>query len=188
MNVYDFDNTIYDGESMVDFFLMCVKKHPRLIRLMPEIFIKLLKYKRCRMTREELFDFAECNARYLIDILGDISAEVREFWDKNIEKIRSYYILNKKPDDVIISASAGFLLKEACERLGIKYLICSDVDVKTGKINQLCFRSEKPELFRKYFPDSAVDCFYTDSMNDKPMIGIADKAYLVKGDKMKKIK
>lgn len=26
VNLYDFDNTIYDGESTVDFFLFCLKK------------------------------------------------------------------------------------------------------------------------------------------------------------------
>lgn len=26
MNVYDFDKTIYDGDSTIDFYLYCVKK------------------------------------------------------------------------------------------------------------------------------------------------------------------
>lgn len=31
MNVYDFDGTIYDGDSTVDFYLYCIRKHPWLI-------------------------------------------------------------------------------------------------------------------------------------------------------------
>ena len=37
MNVYDFDNTIYDGESTFDLFLFYLKKKPSLIRLMPTV-------------------------------------------------------------------------------------------------------------------------------------------------------
>ena len=32
MNVYDFDNTIYDGESVFDFYHYSVRKQPKLIR------------------------------------------------------------------------------------------------------------------------------------------------------------
>ena len=28
MNVYDFDGTIYDGDSTFDFYKYCMKKHP----------------------------------------------------------------------------------------------------------------------------------------------------------------
>lgn len=30
MNVYDFDNTIYDGETLVDFILYYVRTDPRI--------------------------------------------------------------------------------------------------------------------------------------------------------------
>lgn len=30
-NIYDFDKTIYDGDSTVDFFLFCLKREPILI-------------------------------------------------------------------------------------------------------------------------------------------------------------
>lgn len=35
MNVYDFDGTIYDGDSSVDFFLYALKRMPSLIRYAP---------------------------------------------------------------------------------------------------------------------------------------------------------
>ena len=33
MNVYDFDKTIYDGDSSVDFYKFSLKRHPKLARL-----------------------------------------------------------------------------------------------------------------------------------------------------------
>ena len=45
MNVYDFDNTIYDGESSVDFFFYFLKKDLSLSKHVPELLLALAKYK-----------------------------------------------------------------------------------------------------------------------------------------------
>lgn len=37
MNVYDFDNTIYDGETLVDFILYYVRTDPRIWRYVPKL-------------------------------------------------------------------------------------------------------------------------------------------------------
>ena len=42
MNVYDFDNTIYDGESAVDFFMFCLGKDIKLIKLLPLLVVKMV--------------------------------------------------------------------------------------------------------------------------------------------------
>ena len=44
MNVYDFDKTIYKNDSTADFFLYCLRKHPRIIAILPSIFTGLIKY------------------------------------------------------------------------------------------------------------------------------------------------
>ena len=36
MNVYDFDKTIYDGDSTIDFYLFSIKKDFTLIRYFPK--------------------------------------------------------------------------------------------------------------------------------------------------------
>ena len=36
MNVYDFDGTIYDGDSTVDFYVFALKKKPSLISYGPK--------------------------------------------------------------------------------------------------------------------------------------------------------
>lgn len=188
MNVYDFDNTIYDGESTVDFFLMCMRRHPTLIRLLPMIIIKLIRYKKCKTDIEEIRRFAEKYACKLIKIIGNTDKEVKKFWDKNMKKVKAYYINQRKNDDLIVSAAPELLLAEFSKRMGgIKY-ICSTIDLDTGKIGRICFGENKKELLKKEYPDISIDKFFTDSMNDRVLIDMAKKAYLVKGSKIRKIK
>lgn len=188
MNVYDFDNTIYDGESSVDFFLFCIKRDKKLAKLLPVMIVKLIKYKMCLITVDELKACAEKYAYVFIESVEDVRGFVKEFWDLNFHKIKEYYKNQKRKDDVIISASCSFLLDDICKRLDIKTCICSVIDVKTGHFEQVCFRSNKVDLFYKKFPNGVIHNFYTDSMNDKPLIDISENAYLVKGKNVKKIK
>lgn len=37
VNVYDFDNTIYDGESLVDLILYYIPRDPRIWRYLPQL-------------------------------------------------------------------------------------------------------------------------------------------------------
>ena len=188
MNVYDFDNTIYKGESSLDFFIYCVKQNPKQLKFMPSVIYTLAKYKLCLITAEELIKTGEKFALEFINNIKNIDTVTKDFWDGHQHKIKSFYLKNQKSDDCIISASPSFLLKEIANRLNITNLICSEVDKTTGKINKLCFSKEKARLFTKHFPDVDIDCFYTDSMNDKPMIDISKSAYIVKGNRIKKIK
>ncbi len=188
MNVYDFDNTIYDGESAVDFFLFIIKRDRSFLSLLPLLFRKLIKYKLCLITSEELSYYAEKYALRFFNKVENLDALVAEFWDGNINKIKPYYSLQKKDDDVILSASPDFILDEAMRRLGITNYICSTIDRATGKVGHLCFRSNKVELFRERFGNARVENFYSDSMNDKPMMDIADKAYLVRANRIKQVK
>ncbi len=188
MNVYDFDNTIYDGESIVDFYRFLLKKSPSLISMMPKMLWMLVKYKACRISRGELLRESEKNARRMFVKFPDADALVREFWDKNQHKIKKFYLGMQKSDDVVISANASFLLDEIAQRLGIGTVISSQIDLKTGKISSLCFRENKPQIFREYFPNAVINRFYTDSMNDKPMFALAERVFIVKGEKIKEFK
>ncbi len=188
MNVYDFDNTIYNGESSLDFFVYCIKQNPKQLKFFPAVIYTLIKYKLCIITREELLKTGERCALGFIKNVKNIDTISKEFWDKHEHKIKSFYYTYRRPDDCIVSASPSFLLDEITKRLGIENCICSEVDKTTGKIKQLCFSHEKPILFKQHYPDTKIQNFYTDSMNDKPMIDISQNAYLVKGDKITKIK
>lgn len=179
MNVYDFDGTIYDGDSSIDYYWYCLKHHPTIIFKLPEFLWHILLYKRKIINKTQLKESYFSFLKYI----PNVETEVVLFWDNHICKIKKWYKQQQQLDDVIISASPFFLIDEACQRLGIKYIIASDVDPRTGKFNSPnCHDEQKVVYFKQQFPDVKIDKFYSDSLNDIPMARLADKAYLVKGE------
>ena len=98
-------------------------------------------------------------------------------------RIRPWYLAQKRPDDLVISASPEFLLAPACRMLGIRAPIASRVDVQTGRYTGAnCKGEEKPRRLREAYPDVVIDDFYSDSRSDAPLARMAKRAWLVKGD------
>ena len=54
MNVYDFDNTIYDGESCLHMFFYFVRRDPALIKSVPRVLKAFAEYKKCAAEIEAL--------------------------------------------------------------------------------------------------------------------------------------
>lgn len=189
MNVYDFDNTIYRGESGVDLFLYFIKKDPKLLAALPWAIGAIADYKFSRMTIEDVMEkHAKVVEDYCRANIPDIPTIVSNFWDLHSHKIKSFYLRQRQDDDIIISACVDVVLEEICKRMNIKNYIGTQVDLDEYKLKSFCFRENKVKAFREKYPDAVIDNFYTDSLNDKPMIEISKNAYLVKGDKMVKIK
>ncbi len=183
MNVYDFDNTIYDGDSTFDFYLFSLKRHKKILLLVPSLFWAFLKFyifKNGTKTefKQTMYKFLKyCN----------IEKDIKDFWNKKESNIKNFYIEIKKSDDVIISASPEFLLEPICKKLRIKYLIASKVNSNSGKYSGLnCHGKEKVLRFKKKFGNAKIDSFYSDSYSDTPLATLADKAYLVKKNKIMK--
>ena len=86
MNVYDFDKTIYDGDSTEDFIIMCLKKQPRLIFRFMRCGISFAAYRTGLVSKTA---FKEVMYRFLRDI-DDIDDYVQEFWDSHIKKIKKF--------------------------------------------------------------------------------------------------
>ncbi len=182
MNVYDFDNTIYDGESVLDFYLFTLRRQPRLIKYLFVVFKTLIRYKLCLVSEEEFTSLIQKYAQAYLSELKDIDCAVKDFWDKHQHKIKSFYLAQKKEDDVICSASVDFLLAELMKRIGVQNVLATSVDKETGELHHICFRKTKAKLFRFFYPNAEVDCFYTDSENDAEMMKLAKKTYLVRGE------
>ncbi len=175
MNVYDFDGTIYDGDSTVDFFMFALKCKPSLICYVPRQAWGFLLYGMRRISRTELKE-------YFFTFLSGIDAEklTEDFWEQNQDKIFDWYLNQQKQDDIIISASPRFLLQPICNRLGISHLIASEVDPATGIFSgENCHGQEKVQRLESEYNVTHVDSFYSDSHSDLPLVKIADKAFLV---------
>ncbi len=182
MNVFDFDGTIYHGDSSFDFFKFCLRKYPKTIKNLPRcLFYGALYGLRIvkKITFKQKF-FA------FVKHIDNIDRAVVEFWDKNERKIHKWYLNMKKPSDVIISASPEFLLEPICNRLGIGTLMASRTDKHTGQFDgKNCHGEEKVVRFRALFPKDEVDEFYSDLYCDTPMARLAKRAYIVKGERLK---
>lgn len=176
MNVYDFDKTIYSGDSTLEFYLFCLRKYPIIFCDLPRQAVGFFKYKSGKITKTKFKEFFFC----FLKRLPDCDKEVALFWNKNQHKIKSWYKQQQNKDDVVISASPEFLLGEICQRQGICHLIASQVDKGSGIFEtENCYGSEKVKRFRKKFPQGMVECFYSDSYSDTPMARISEKAFIV---------
>lgn len=181
INLYDFDNTIYSGDSSTDFFFYCAMKHPSIYLNLPKMAIAGIKYKlnKCTKTemKEVIFSF--------LKKVPNVDEEVKSFWVKHRNHIKSFYLEKKHDKDVIISASPEFLLEPITKELKVKELIGSRVNKKTGKFTGLnCHGEEKVRRLNKDYKGVKVNESYSDSKSDIPILKLAKKAYYVKGDKI----
>ena len=175
MNVYDFDGTIYDGDSTVDFFLYAMKRKPGLARCLPKQLWGFVLYGTKQIDKTRLKEYFFC---FLLAInAGELT---ESFWNQNQHKIFDWYLKQQKQDDIIISASPKFLLQPICKRLGIRHLIASEVDPDTGIFTgENCRGLEKVRRLEAEYNVTHIDSFYSDSYSDLPLAKIADKAFLV---------
>ena len=184
MNVYDFDKTIYPADSASHFWKFCVRRHPAafisLFRAVPPA-LKLLKGE---VARGELKQAMFSCLRSVSDPL----AEAEAFWDSHIDRIYPWYLAQKRPDDLIISASPAFLISAACRRLEVRCL-ATEMDPSTGLLlGPNCYGEEKPRRFHAAYGDAHIDGFYSDSFSDSPMMRLADRAYLIRKGKVIPVK
>lgn len=186
MRVLDFDNTVYSGESVLDFYLFSLKYNPRAVKLIFTVLKYAIRYKAGKMTLEEL---EKGCARYAGDYISSFAQPeemVVSFWNSHMKKIKKWYKPQK--DDIIMTASFNVIMDEVCKRLGISRCACSVINRDTLEVEYLNFSKNKKEKFLEMFGDAVIDEFYTDSVSDMPMVEIARSAYLVRGNKIKRIK
>lgn len=178
MNVYDFDRTIYDGDSTVDFYFFCLKRHIKMVLLLPSLIGGYLRYyvfKKGSKTqcKETMYRFLK---------YCDTDKDVKDFWKKYVSKIKDWYLKQKRDDDVIISASPEFLISPCGEKLGFN-VIASKVDKNSGKYNgENCYYDEKVKRYREIYGTTKIDEFYSDHYSDEPLAQISEKAFVVDKD------
>lgn len=189
MRVFDFDNTIYDGESIMDIFLYFLKKDTKTILKFAPKFIKdFIRYKFDKITVDEAMASYGKAFKAYCEKVEDIYGDFERFWDKNQSKVKQFYFDIQDENDIVVSGCPYCLLKIICDRIGIKHYIGSDIDPIKGEINKICYKDKKIEAFREVYGYVVIDDFYTDSMADKPMMDISRNVFMVKGEKITQIK
>ena len=179
MNGYDFDDTILNGNSMVQFSIFCTLRLPYLILFIPVLIVAFL-LRTVRILNKN---------RYLHVISWYVAVVPRaewfasKFWDRNMKRVKPWYLARRRDDDLVISASPQFLVGEACRRLGVRCL-ASPLSPRSARLHgEHVYAEQKVETYREAFGDEPLATFYSDSLSDTPMFKLAEKGYFVNGSK-----
>ncbi len=179
MNVYDFDKTIFAGDSTVRFYRYCLRRFGAVWLSLPGTLAAGLSYA---LGLTDLERFKGRFYRFLRRV-PDVERAVEDFWEGHWHDLRPWYLEQRREDDLVISASPDFLIGAACRRLGIRSL-ASPVDARTGALlGPNCKGEEKVRRFRALCGDAAIDEFYSDSHSDDPLAALARNAWLVRGER-----
>jgi len=181
MKVYDFDKTIYRGDATVDFMLFALRRHPRGLLAVPGALGHGLLYF---LGLESKVAFKEAYFGFL-KYVENIGTDLERFWDEREDRMAAFYLAQREPADVIVTASPEFLIGPMAARLGVERLIGSVVDEATGKYSgRPCSGREKVERFEAVYPGAVIHAFYSDSLRDAPLAQKAARAYHVKGERV----
>ena len=84
MNVYDFDKTIYNGDSTIDFYLFCLCRHPVIIssigRQACGIFLHMAHRINTTVMKECFFSF--------LSKLDDTEELANLFWEQKQRNVK----------------------------------------------------------------------------------------------------
>ncbi len=175
MNAYDFDETIFYPDCSVLFALWCTKRHPKLwVTYFPKVVKSLAGYKKRKIPR---YQFERTFFSFLTQV-DDFEEQIEKFWDKNEHRISEWYLKQKRPDDLIISASPACIIGPIARRLGVNY-VATEYDREYNVfVDNLMYAREKAKyIIDQGFP--VIENFYSDSLADTPLALCAEKAHLV---------
>ena len=181
MNVYDFDNTIFRGDSTFGFVGYCYFRRPKSLLSIPRTAWYGLLYILHIVPK---LTFKE-NLYHMFVFIPDMEQLTEQYTEDRMNHIKDWYKEQQKADDMIISASPAFLIESFCRRLHIKYVLASPVNIHTGRYDGLnCHGKEKVRRLNEAYPGTAIDSFYSDSYSDQPLADLSKKAYIVKGNRI----
>ena len=175
MNVYDFDGTIFYSDCSIGFAFWCLKRHPKLwFTYFPSVIKSFFQYKKGKipnyLMQRKMFSY--------LTMIDDFDVQIEKYWDKYEKRISEWYLAQKRPDDLIISASPSCIIGPIARRLGVNY-IATEYDLEYGVfVNNLMYAKEKAKYIIDHgFP--VIDNFYSDSLADTPIALCAEKAHMV---------
>ena len=196
--VYDFDKTIYGGESGTNFFTYYLRNYPLKAILfgltyLKEVLLYLVKITDLKRLKERFFIFLESHSN------EEIKKIVDGFWKEYGKKMYSWteeeLRENKKEADMVIVTSATplFLLERLIPEMGYDMVFGTEfkgdgkekfaAEIK-GENNK---GMEKVRKLDKWAKENNIEYeiikFYSDSLADKPLYDIAEKKYWIKKGK-----
>ena len=181
MNIYDFDDTIYNGDTNRDILMYGFKKHPFLVLKALKKAKKLQNdYKRGVIEFERV---KEAMLSFIFEI-KNYPKFINDFVDSHMKNIKPWYLNRRTQNDIIISASYELWIMQFCKRLGIRYVIATKTDSEGRIIGKNCKGAEKLKRLASVIPNAVIVSAYSDSSCDIPILESARTAYVVEGNKL----
>ena len=193
LSVYDFDKTIYNGETLNDFYRFYLIKKPWKIYT---VFFQLWYFLLYVLKIISLEKLKENFLRFLNgENTGELKKLIREFWKKKESKINLWVkdeiLKNKKETEILvaISASPTFLIIDRLRLMGFDVVIGTDFLFESTKFHshitsKNCKNYEKVKRLDKWAEDNNIQYdivnFYSDSIADKPLFDLAEHKYWIK--------
>ena len=193
LSVYDFDKTIYNGETLNDFYRFYLIKKPWKIYT---VFFQLWYFLLYVLKIISLEKLKENFLRFLNgENTGELKKLIREFWEKKESKINPWVkdeiLKNKKETEILvaISASPTFLIIDRLRLMGFDVVIGTDFLFESTKFHshitsKNCKNYEKVKRLDKWAEDNNIQYdivnFYSDSIADKPLFDLAEHKYWIK--------
>lgn len=205
--VYDFDKTIYAGETGTDFFKFYYKNYKKnaiifSIKYIKEIILYLFRFINLKTLKEKFFVFLENHPK------DEINKMIEQFWIEE-EKNNKFFNWvgkelenNKKEVEIVVVTSASpkfllekFLLKKGYDVVFGTEFVC-DKKICDGKekfiakiIGENNKGVEKVNKLNEWANKNKIKYniikFYSDSLADKPLYDISEKKYFIKnGEKL----
>lgn len=188
MIVFDFDKTLTDKDTLFGFYK---EVHPkglsfslkRMALLAVAVAMKLKIVGNDNLKKVGVFLFLKGRSETKI-------REAAKRYAKNIKLNPIYdsdFLLACPSKRIIISASFDLYLKEL---FPTEQIIGSTLTFKDEKVHSLgtnAYGNQKNELLKK-MGVIQIDCLYTDSYSDKPLMDISKSVFLVRNGKKEKIK
>ena len=196
--VYDFDKTIYGGESGTNFFTYYLRNYPLKgllfgLAYLKEVLFYLIKITDLKCLKERFFIFLESHSNEEIEKIVD------GFWKEYGKKMYSWtqeeLWENKKEADMVIVTSATplFLLERLIPEMGYDMVFGTEFqgDGKEKFVAEIKGENnkgmEKVKKLNKWAKENDIEYeiikFYSDSLADKPLYDIAEKKYWIKKGK-----
>lgn len=181
MNIYDFDNTIYNGDTNKDIILYSLRKHPfKVINALLKANKLNKEYKKGLIPFERV---KETMLSFLFKI-KDTDKYIEGFVDSHIKNIKPWYLSKKDDKDIIISASYELWIVPFCKKLGIKYVIGTKTNNDGTIKGKNCKGKEKLIRLAEVIPNAVIINSYSDSESDLPILEVAQNAFVVEGNNL----
>ena len=106
-------------------------------------------------------------------------------WSPSSGSATVYYGYISVEDSGDKLVSSVYIMNIIKDKLNVKEIISTKINNR--KIEFLCLGENKVKIFKELYPNKKINNFYTDSMNDLPLMKLSNNVYLVKGNKIEKI-